>query len=368
MAVLWELEPATAAKHRLYRRYLDAWWPVLLQPSQRNGARWRRVTFLDAFAGPGRYVGGEEGSPVFTLDRLLNHTAVERMALSPGRVCLVFTERDRARYEHLREELTSRFGSLRDLPVRVEVHCADARDSESLLTRVGAWGNPILAIFDSWGNVGVPLSLAARIAHNRSSEVITTFGPNWFNRREKLDADVLDSVFGGRAHWAEADRETSPEERWRAWLATYRSALQRAGFKYRLQFQVVPRTGQPLYLVFGTGHEKGVDVMKEAMWEVDGSDGMSFKDPRTRGAPLEGQQSLFEADGVLHPELQELVLQRLHEGPATIEELQRWLLLETSRWRPTHAREAASFLGQEGVVMTVPAGRLTKNSRLYLRA
>lgn len=35
------LEPATAAKHRLYKnkhrlykkKYLDAWWPILLQPS-----------------------------------------------------------------------------------------------------------------------------------------------------------------------------------------------------------------------------------------------------------------------------------------------------------------------------------------------
>lgn len=37
MGVLWPLEPATAAKHRLYKGYFDAWWPILLQPSPRSG-------------------------------------------------------------------------------------------------------------------------------------------------------------------------------------------------------------------------------------------------------------------------------------------------------------------------------------------
>ena len=72
---LWRLEPATAAKHRLYKKYLDAWWPILLQPSASTGRSWPHVTYVDAFAGPGEYIGGEEGSPVFALDRLLRHDA-----------------------------------------------------------------------------------------------------------------------------------------------------------------------------------------------------------------------------------------------------------------------------------------------------
>jgi hypothetical protein len=46
--VLWRLELATAAKHQLYKRYLDAWWPIMLQPSSRDGRLWPRVTYLDA--------------------------------------------------------------------------------------------------------------------------------------------------------------------------------------------------------------------------------------------------------------------------------------------------------------------------------
>ncbi len=108
---LWPLEPSTEAKHRLYKGYLDGWWPVMLQQNQATGYLRRRVTYVDAFAGPGRYEGGEEGSPLFVLDGLLNHHAVERMHLSRDRVRLVFIEKRRDRMttccRNLRESLVT---------------------------------------------------------------------------------------------------------------------------------------------------------------------------------------------------------------------------------------------------------------------
>ena len=183
--LLWQLEPATAAKHRLYKRYLDAWWPILLQPVPPKGYLRPRVTYLDAFAGPGLYEAGEDGSPVFALDRLLNHQLVDRMGLSRDRVHLIFMEKDRRRHEHLCKVLDDRFGNLSDLPVSVSPLRGEAgTDALPALTELSAWGAPILAIFDSWGSVNVPLEVMQRIARNSSSEVIVTFGPNWFSRRE----------------------------------------------------------------------------------------------------------------------------------------------------------------------------------------
>jgi three-Cys-motif partner protein len=365
--VLWSLEPATEAKHRLYKRYLDAWWAKLLQPTS-GGRRWPRVTYVDAFAGPGRYAAGEEGSPVFALDRLLHHEAAGRMCLSRDRVRLVFIESDRARYDFLSAELDRVFGPLHQLPVTVLVrHGEAAHTTGPVLEECGAWGAPILTVFDSWGNV--PFPLVQRIAHNRSSEVLVTFGPNWFSRRENQEPGQLDdAVFGGRQHWRPADQETDPDERWRAWLTTYREALRRAGFAYQLHFQVVPRTGQPLYLVYGTGHPSGVEAMKHAMWKVDTSDGMRFRDPRVHGAPPEGQLALWGGADPAAPELAELVRQRLREKPATLAELADWLLLETARWRRSDARAAVRAMYADGQVgLEPPSGRLTQHSLLTLR-
>lgn len=365
---LWPLEPSTEAKHRLYRRYLDGWWPVMLQQSHATGYLRERVTYVDAFAGPGRYECGEEGSPLFALDGLLNHDAVERMHLSRERVRLVFIEKRRDRCEHLVDELTSKFGDLEKLPVHVEVRRDDATSGTiTALDDLGGWGHAVLAIFDSWGNVNVPHSLMRRIAGNPASEAIVTFGPNWFSRRADLDADQLDAVFGGRVYWQQADRETSPDERWRAWLASYRSALNEAGFEYRLQFEVVPKTGQPLYLVYGTTHPKGVEVMKDAMWRVDGEGGMSFRDPRTRGAQVSGQLDLFGSGGLTNPELRELVVQRLNEDATTVQQLREWLKRETARWRAKDAPRAVKELRDDGVVATDPPGRITKATVVKLR-
>jgi three-Cys-motif partner protein len=366
VGVLWGLQPATAAKHQLYKRYLDAWWPILLQASQRDRPLWERVTYLDAFAGPGRYLGGQEGSPVFALGRLLGHDRRAAMGLSRDRVRLLFMEKDDQRYRYLCAELERCFGPPDELPAWPEVHHAEAGiAAESLLSKSGAWGHPILGIFDSWGNVNVPLGLMRRIAHNPASEVIVTFGPNWFSRREELEADQLDMVFGGRRFWEPADRELRSDERWRVWLATYRDALRRAGFRFVLQFEIVPGTGQPLYLVYGTNHPKGVLVMKDAMWDVDDNEGMGFRDPRTRGAPIPGQGSLF--GGGNDPELVELVKQRLEAGAVSLEQLRRWLLEETARWRPKDARHAVQLMQQDGLVTVSPPGRLTNTNVIRLR-
>jgi three-Cys-motif partner protein len=363
---LWELQSHTAAKHTLYKKYLDAWYPIMLQSSTRDGPTWSRITYVDAFAGPGEYEDGQGGSPVFALDRLLHHDAAARMSLSRERMRLIFTENRRDRFEHLKAVLAARFGPEGELPVSVTARRADAGSVAEVLTEAGAWGHPILAVFDSWGNVNVPLHTLRRFATNRASEVIVTFGPNWFNRREDLNTDILDGVFGGRAYWEHANREVRPEERWRTWLAAYRGALRRIGFRYVLHFEVRPGSGLPLYLVYGTGHEKGVEVMKEAMWDVDGNDGMSFRDPRTRGGQSVGQMTLWSAADVPQDELLDLVTQRIEAGPVSMESLRTWLLTETARWRRSDAGKAIRYLRDNGKVKVSPAGRVMGSSILSL--
>lgn len=164
------------------------------------GPTWvHRVTYVDAFAGPGEYAGGEDGSPVIALDRLLTHVARSRMNLRRDRVALIFIEEDQRRKDHLERLLTARFGPFSELPVTVHVEHGDAAsDTVRLLDETGAWGNPILAVFDSWGNVAVPLKVIRRIANNKASECIVTFGPNWFSRRENQDPDKV----GPRLRWS----------------------------------------------------------------------------------------------------------------------------------------------------------------------
>lgn len=63
---LWDPEPHSRGKHHILRRYAQAWLPIMTRYNP-------RVVVVDAFAGPGRYVGGEEGSPIILLKAYLEH-------------------------------------------------------------------------------------------------------------------------------------------------------------------------------------------------------------------------------------------------------------------------------------------------------
>ena len=62
----WELDDHTRGKHLVLKSYMDAWLPIILKT-------YGRALFVDGFAGPGEYTGGEPGSPAIALKALADH-------------------------------------------------------------------------------------------------------------------------------------------------------------------------------------------------------------------------------------------------------------------------------------------------------
>ena len=67
---LWKRGEHTEGKHLVLRHYFEAWFPILGM-----GNRNQRILFIDGFAGPGEYEGGEEGSPLVAMRVLAEHSA-----------------------------------------------------------------------------------------------------------------------------------------------------------------------------------------------------------------------------------------------------------------------------------------------------
>ena len=89
--VIWECKPRTRAKLEIISHYLRAWFSILASKG------YPRVIYIDGFCGPGKYVGGEEGSPVIAA-RLANSTAQKY----PGfKATLIFIDEETAALEHL---------------------------------------------------------------------------------------------------------------------------------------------------------------------------------------------------------------------------------------------------------------------------
>ena len=106
---LWRHDEQTEGKHLVLRSYLDGWFPIF--------SRWnRRLLFVDGFAGPGEYIGGERGSPLVALDCVRRHKQADK--LKGIEVVCLFIESDDARARHLRGLLAAE-PAIPDTEVRV---------------------------------------------------------------------------------------------------------------------------------------------------------------------------------------------------------------------------------------------------------
>ncbi|WP_406297388.1 three-Cys-motif partner protein TcmP [Embleya sp. NBC_00888] len=343
--VTWDLDQHTAAKHDIIRRYLQAWTPILL-------SRWPRVTYVDGFAGPGVYNGGEPGSPVVAFQ-------VFSAALSsrPGKaVQMILMDEDSRRVDRLREEMGKALAVWAPAPsgqARVPLTSYYQGDCGAALLPALARDvisrNPIFALLDSFGGPNIPFSLVQRVANMPCGEVLVTFG-TFLARFGKQPAhrESGDRMFGSSDWQAVNDQ---PANRKAGFLVNqYREALKRAGFKFTLSFEMVDEGGRPLHLIFGTGDTRGVEKMKEAMWAVDPVYGLRYRDQRDPSQCLLDLQMEPDTCG-----LRSLLLTRISASPRgiTISELRDYTLLETV-YKPTQVIRTVQAMRDNGHVLTEP--------------
>jgi three-Cys-motif partner protein len=348
--VPWPCQEHTGAKHDIYRRYLERWFPILLAGSN----AYPSATYAEGFSGPGVYSGGETGSPVIAMRAL-----IEKVPETRGVARFAFIDDDQRCVDMLRRTLREAFPnrprSDAAMPIKiVKGTCAD--QLEATLDDMNAWGQPIFANLDSWGNAPVPYKLLQRLAANLSSEVIITLFPQHFVRFVSDLGKAGDDVFGGNPNWRTV-ADLAPEAKSRHILTCYRKALSAAGFPYLLDFELIPRRGQPLYLVFGTGHRLGVQKMKDSLWEVDRAKGVGFRDPRDEQA-----EALFDVDEPQLGPLTRLLVQKLRDGGrARVEDLRQFALFETV-YRPEHVIRALKPLADQGAIKVEGDGALRRAS------
>lgn len=265
---IWELDPHTLAKHGILRLYLQAWFPILNTFHQ-------RVIYVDGFCGPGRYVGGEPGSPIIVLQLAATHIK----ALT-GEIVFWFIDSDKDRIAYLKTELTRL-----TLPTNFKVTASHGKFDEKLrllLDRIdekNAQFAPAFIFIDPFGFSGVPYSLVKRALEKPHCEVLITFMVDSINRwvehpEEKVRAHIAE-IFGTEEVFKIA---RNAPNRIGLLRDLYQKQLGKAA-KFVRHFEMRDRNNRIQYLLFfATNHRLGHIKMKEAMWAVDPEGDFRFSD------------------------------------------------------------------------------------------
>jgi three-Cys-motif partner protein len=313
---IWGLAAHTAAKHAILRGYMGAWLPKL--------AWARRIVFIDGFAGPGEYSGGEPGSPLIAVDVAVTHKA----DLSGCEIIFAFVEEDPARYEHLTGLLESI-----QVPDNLSLQHENS-EFEAVLTealnKLDADGHnmaPAFVMVDPFGFKGLSMNLLARLAKHPRSELLVSFMYESINRwlGQSQLAGLFDKLFGD-PNWREALKLKTAQERLDFLHNLYVSQLKAVGMTFTRSFLMLDSGNKPEYfLIFATKSLDGLKAMKRAMWKVAPAGNFQFSD-----ATKPDQLTLFDPK----PDFGQLKGQIIEKfsgvSKFTVDELENFVVVDTA--------------------------------------
>ena len=266
---LWEIEPHTQTKHEILRRYLGAWFTIL-------GSRFSRIVYIDGFCGPGRYKGGEDGSPIIALQ-----VAKSQPLIAKSDVTFLFIDQRRDRINHL-ESILSTICSPKNFHVECKVNEFENTLTELLDTygRDGHQIAPTFAFIDPFGFKGAPFSLIERLLSNPSTEVFITIMFRDINRfithPNPAESQHIKGLLGATDQ--EIDQVINSTDRLLAFKQLYQNKLHTCARFVRF-FEMHDKQNNLLYvLFFASNHHLGHKKMKEVFWKVDCQSGFKFSD------------------------------------------------------------------------------------------
>lgn len=332
LGTTWTAKPHTLVKHRILRRYLDAWFPILTRQAeilkQRFGSlNSREILFIDGFAGPGEYTGGEPGSPVIAI-----RSAIEHQISFPMPVRMLFIEHREDRFKRLETVVAPLIEEAQSSPnIRaIELRHGDCdailNDMLNTYEHKQIKFGPALAFLDQFGYGEISMDLISRIMSYQQCEVFAYLNykdmHRWMSDPNK--AAPMNRAFGGD-EWRECINMPEKAGRNRL-LDLYKSALkQRAKAAYVISFLMFDKNDIPLYwLLFCTKSRRGAIEMKRAMRTVDKSGECRFSD---RDDP--GQLRLLE-DAFDDEWLANELLSRLAGKTVTAALVEEFVVAETT--------------------------------------
>lgn len=258
----WNYPEHTAAKHEILRRYLGAWLSILGRGNR--GFRHPQLFLLDGFAGRGRYMEGQPGSPAIMFERA-KQVADDGLVEN---VLIRCSEPDNTNFGHLQEVCEGL--------IHEKVTVKPTQETfEEIAQRFIAYAKtqnpppPTFVMIDPYGIKGVELQTLRELLKFDRLEILLTFMVRDPARFLEANYDeALTALFGGDS-WREcADDANRPE----CLMRKFNEVITKDAATYALPYKVHEDEKQVVlyYLVHLTNKDLGMRVMKEAMVRKSG--------------------------------------------------------------------------------------------------
>ena len=302
------------------------------------------LRYIDGFAGPGEYQGGELGSPIISLRTVKEHNQYAKLSEKGRTLDFLFVEKDPVYYRYLKQSIKERGPWPNNFNIRVKndkfenmmsnlLHQAECSD-------LGL--PPTLLFVDPFGPAGFPMDLFKRLALFNRVDVLINLNILEFVQwilPDPIKHKTADKLYGG-PRWMPA-LKLAGRARTKYLVDEYEKALQEVGWR-GTSFEMVNRQNQTVYhLVFGTRNHKGLEAIKRAMRNASQTGTFRYTDridstqqvlsglDRTDEYPAEIGDKLFQ-----NYEGQEVAFDHLVESEIN---WHRW-------WLPSDLRHALNYL------------------------
>lgn len=262
-ATEWMLDAHSVGKHKVLAKYLPAWVRILGSKTTPT----RTIVLVDGFAGPSKYLGGEDGSPVLSAKALAAACATAGWSTS---VILACFETNRARAAALRTRLSEIETPVRNR-LQTSVYTQDfASASAALFGDHTTDLYSIFAMIDPFGFKQIPAESLKAIGQAPSGELYISFMASWAARfvvKSEL-ASALTIAYGDE-RWKQAVAMPFGD-RVRELLRLYEAMLREIGAAYVLRFDLYNGKSYKYSIFFTTNRLIGCAKMKEAIWSALG--------------------------------------------------------------------------------------------------
>lgn len=294
----WDYPAHTAAKHEILRRYLGAWISILGRG--KGSFRYPQLFLIDGFAGRGRYMEGQRGSPAIMFERA-SQVADDGLV---EKVLIRCSEPDDTNFAHLEEVCDGLVHpNVKVKPTQETFEDIARRFIEKYDKKTNP-PPPTFVMVDPYGVKGVRLDTLRELLRFDRLEVLLTFmvrDPARF--LEANYEDALTALFGGETWRHCADEEGRAE----CLMRKFNEVVTTDAATYALPYEVHEDEKKVVlyYLVHLTNSDLGMRVMKEAMVKKSGE--MTFF-PITLRPP--DQLGLDVAEAAPYPTFQRYLGQR----------------------------------------------------------